>query len=141
MAKKIQAKKTVPLKTVLIVTGVLLVLVFFGGQTVLRDLLFYPPAPSANYPTPANETEARIQDLDYLELYVRGYDRSFSFRARGRGLQLIKEAQARAERPRSGPCMHPDWSLPVFATSPPSRITDAGHLIAGACDRGSPYEL
>ncbi len=96
MAKKTQPGKTVPIKTVLIVTGVLLVLVFFVGQGVLKDLLFYPPAPSANYPTPANQTEAWIQDLDYLELYVRGYDRSFSFRARGRGLQLIKETQARA---------------------------------------------
>lgn len=96
MAKKTSPKKMVPLKTVLIVSGIVLALVLGIGQGVLKDLLFYPPAPSVNYPTPANQTEARIQDLDYLELYVRGYDRSFSFRARGRGLQLIKEAQARA---------------------------------------------
>ena len=64
---------------------------FIGIPKLTRNLLFYPDAPTANFPIPNNETEARLQDLEYFENYVRGYDRSFHFRARGIALSKINE--------------------------------------------------
>ena len=67
-------------------------LVILAGMTapkLVRDWLFYPSAPVANFPPPADATQARVQDLDYLEHYVRGYDRSYSTQARGEALDLI----------------------------------------------------
>ena len=71
--------------------GIFLLIGFIGIPELTRNLLFYPDAPTANFPIPNNETEARLQDLEYFENYVRGYDRSFHFRARGIALSKINE--------------------------------------------------
>ncbi|MHA1544051.1 MAG: hypothetical protein ACTSU8_02845, partial [Alphaproteobacteria bacterium] len=94
--KKATPKKTVPLANVLGVAGILSLLIFVGGHGFIKSYLFNMDAPSADYPEPQDETEAQFQDLDYLELYVRGYDRSYNFRARGKGLQMIREAKKKA---------------------------------------------
>ncbi len=94
MAGKKATAKVSPKNRALVLGGICLLLIYAFGQEGLKTYLFYPPAPSPDYPVPAHETEARIQDLDYLEKYVRGYDRSFSTKARGKALQLIREYQA-----------------------------------------------
>ncbi|MGI9327816.1 MAG: hypothetical protein ACR2PZ_21540, partial [Pseudomonadales bacterium] len=86
-------------KKTLIVVGVLGlfgVVAYIGFPELAKDALFYPDAPEANYPEPADEAEARLQDLQHLEHYVRGYDRSYHFRARGRALARIEELKGSA---------------------------------------------
>ena len=82
------SKKNIALISTL---GIFLLIGFIGIPELTRNLLFYPDAPTANFPIPNNETEARFQDLEYFENYVRGYDRSFHFRARGIALSKINE--------------------------------------------------
>ncbi len=82
------SKKNIALISTL---GIFLLIGFIGIPEFTRHLLFYPDSPTANFPIPNNETEARLQDLEYFENYVRGYDRSFHFRARGIALSKINE--------------------------------------------------
>jgi len=93
---KNKPQKMVPLQNVLIVAGLVLLLAFTIGESAIKRYLFNLEAPSPDYPAPANEAEARIQDLDYLELYVRGYDRSFSTEARGQALDMISVLKGKA---------------------------------------------
>lgn len=69
--------------------GLFVIAILVAAPSVAEHFLFYPPAPTADFPPPADETQARLQDLDYLEKYVRGYDRSYSTRARVEALDLI----------------------------------------------------
>ena len=56
--------------------GIFLLIGFIGIPELTRNLLFYPDAPNANFPTPNNEKEARLQDLEYFEtLLNRGLQR------------------------------------------------------------------
>lgn len=91
MAKKPGSGKMVPLSNALIGGGLVLALMLAIGFGSIERYLFNQGAPTADYPAPASKTEARIQDLDYLERYVRGYDRTFSTKARGEGLQMIRD--------------------------------------------------
>ncbi len=78
-------------------TALLLVLFYFGLPELAKTMLFYPDAPAANFPRPASDAEAVLQDLEYFEKYVRGYDRSFHFRARGKALSQIAELRSQAD--------------------------------------------
>ena len=82
------SKKNIALISTL---GIFLLIGFIGIPELTRNMLFYPDAPTANFPIPNNETEGRLQDLEYFENYVRGYDRSFHFRARGIALSKINK--------------------------------------------------
>ena len=48
--------------------GIFLLIGFIGIPELTRNLPFYPDAPTANFPIPNNETEARLQDLEYLKI-------------------------------------------------------------------------
>jgi anionic cell wall polymer biosynthesis LytR-Cps2A-Psr (LCP) family protein len=57
---------------------------------------FTPKIPEANYPEPANQTEARLQDLDYLRKFP-DVDLSFSEDERTAFYAHMDDMEARAE--------------------------------------------
>lgn len=84
-------------KTNIIVgAGIAALIALAVGFGLAKTMLFYPPAPAADFPAPQSQEEARVQDLEYLKKYVSGYDRSYSEQARAQALALIGELQARA---------------------------------------------
>lgn len=89
-------KKMVPLANVIVIAGILLAFAAAIPQGTIKHYLFNLSAPAADYPAPKDLAEAQWQDLDYLEHYPRGYDRSYGFRARGKALDLIREGKERA---------------------------------------------
>lgn len=74
--------------------GVLIALAV--GLGLAKTMLFYPSAPDADFPAPQSQAEARAQDLEYLKLYVSGYDRSYPEAARQEALALINTLQKKA---------------------------------------------
>ena len=82
----------------LVCAGLLSITIMLSVPPLLRTLMFYPDAPKVDFPAPSSMSEARLQDLEYFEKYVRGYDRSFHFRARAKALNQINELKKNVDQ-------------------------------------------
>ncbi|MEM7702533.1 MAG: hypothetical protein AAF251_11400 [Pseudomonadota bacterium] len=84
-------------RVLLIVLGVVVVLSATGGALFGVFLnRFSPDIPEVDYPPPANEAEARAQDLAYLRLYP-DVDKSYSPEQRAAFDSLLDDLEARAD--------------------------------------------